>query len=100
MVDRRELLSRNREYSKTHVPLPTGAEQLAANNGTRDPIAIVLSCFDSRIIPEQFLQLSPAEVTVIRNAGGRVNESIILQITGLGILRPIGDILIRHYIPC
>ena len=100
MIDTRELLSRNRDYSKTHVPAPTRAEQLAANNGTRPPIAIVISCIDSRIIPDHFLKLTPGEVTVIRNVGGRVNDSVILQIAALGTLRPLGDILIIHHVDC
>lgn len=100
MIDTQTLLARNIEYSKTHVPLPTGREQLAANNGTRPPISIVISCLDARIIPDQFLQLTPAEVTVIRNAGGRVNDNIILQIAALGALRQLGDILIIHHTDC
>lgn len=99
-IDTQELLSRNIAYSKTHHPIPTGKEQLQANNGTRPPIAIVISCLDSRIIPDQFLQLTPGEVTVIRNVGGRVNDSAILQIAALGTLRPLGDILVIHHVDC
>jgi carbonic anhydrase len=99
-VNTKDLLSRNKAYSKTHVPIPTGKEQLAASNGTRPPMSIVISCLDSRIIPDQFLQLAPAEVTVIRNIGGRVDDSVILQIAALGALRPLGDILIIHHDDC
>jgi carbonic anhydrase len=100
MINKAELLSRNREYSKTHIPIPTGKEQLDALQGPRPPIAVVISCLDSRIIPDQFFQLKPTEVTVIRNVGGRVNDSVILQIAALGTLRPLGDILIVHHIDC
>jgi len=100
MIDTQELLSRNKNYSKTHTPIKTAKQRLAANTGPRPPIAIVLSCLDSRVIPDQFLQLKPTEVTVIRNVGGRVNDSVILQIAALGTLRPLGDILIIHHIDC
>jgi carbonic anhydrase len=100
MINTQDLLSRNRAYSKSHIPIPSVNEQRAALQGPRPPIAIVISCLDSRIIPDQFLQLAPTEVTVIRNVGGRVNDSVILQIAALGTLRPLGDILIIHHIDC
>jgi len=104
-IDTQELLARNKDYSKTHISIRTGAEQITANRGTpyegtRPPIPVVISCLDSRIIPDQFFKLSPSEVTVIRNVGGRVNDSIILQIAALSTLRPVGDILVIHHVDC
>ena len=40
---------------------------------------------------------SHLEVTVYRHVAGRINDTVILQIASLGILRPLGDILIVHH---
>lgn len=92
-----QLLARNRDYSQGHIPAPTKDEALAAAGGSRLPIPIIVSCFDSRIIPDQFFELAPGEATVLRNIGGRVNDHMLLQIAALGVLRPLGDILIVHH---
>jgi hypothetical protein len=36
-------------------------------------------------------------VTVYRHVGGRINDKVILQIATLGMIRPLGDILIVHH---
>ena len=37
------------------------------------------------------------EAIIARNVGGRVNDSVIYQIAALGILRPLGDIIVVHH---
>lgn len=92
-----QLLARNREYSHGHIPAPTKEQAIAAAGGSRLPVPIIVSCFDARIIPDQFFDLAPGEATVLRNIGGRVNDHMLLQIAALGVLRPLGDILIIHH---
>lgn len=38
---------------------------------------VVLTCMDSRLLPEHFLGLAQGEAEVIRNGGGRVTEDVI-----------------------
>jgi carbonic anhydrase len=91
------LLARNKSYIQNHVPAPTMEESIAASGGARLPIPVIVGCFDSRIIPDQFFDLAPGEATVLRNIGGRVNDHMLLQIAALGVLRPLGDVLIVHH---
>ena len=44
---------------------------------------IILTCIDARVNPAQVLGLELGEALVIRNAGGRVNDDVVLE---LGIL--------------
>jgi hypothetical protein len=36
-------------------------------------------------------------VIVYRHVGGRINDYVILQVSSLGLLRPVGDVLIVHH---
>lgn len=49
-------------------------------------MTIVLTCVDARVDPAQFLLLEPGEVVVLRNLGGRVNDSIIESVAMLDTL--------------
>ena len=66
------------------------------------PQALVISCSDSRVMPEVFLQCDPGEIFVARNAGnivprygsesaGAVTSAIEYAVKGLGV---------RHIVVC
>jgi carbonic anhydrase len=71
------LLKRNEQFARTFAPVPL-----------RMPAAqvIVVTCLDHRVAPEITLGLKLGEAPVIRNAGGRVNQSIIEEIAYLAFL--------------
>ncbi len=41
------------------------------------PQLTVLTCMDSRLIPEQFLGLDIGDAEIIRNGGGRVTPDVL-----------------------
>jgi carbonic anhydrase len=46
-----------RKYAERHVPALTREEALKAGGGKRAPIPVVVTCFDARVIPEEFFNL-------------------------------------------
>jgi len=66
-----ELLERNKKYAETeHKPQPYLSE------GPPLPPFIIFSCIDIRVSVERFLSIQPEEAFIVRNAGGRVKNSI------------------------
>lgn len=47
----------------------------------------VLTCMDSRLIPEAFLGLDIGDAEVIRNGGGRVTSDVLRWGTSCGTLQ-------------
>lgn len=41
----------------------------------QNPLAVLVTCSDSRIFPETFLRLDPGELFVIRNAGNMIDDA-------------------------
>lgn len=78
MSDFKQLIERNTEFSQgfSHGSLPIMPEFLT----------IVLTCVDARVDPAHFLALQPGELVVVRNLGGRVNDSAIESIAILDTL--------------
>jgi carbonic anhydrase len=67
--------------------------------------AVVLTCFDARVVPASFLGLELGDAFVIRNAGGRVTPVLVEDLailSSLGAHMPSGAqpplelILVRH----
>jgi carbonic anhydrase len=66
---------------------------------------VVLTCFDARVVPASFLGLELGDAFVTRNAGGRVTEAFVEDLSILSALGahmpdgaqpPLELILIRH----
>ena len=47
----------HRQYAQHHIPAPTREEALKASGGKRQPLPVVITCFDARVVPEQFFNL-------------------------------------------
>lgn len=87
---------------REHVyPRQSALYETLAREGQK-PQALVISCSDSRVMPEVVLQTDPGEIFVTRNAGnivprhgseavGAVTSAIEFAVTGLGV---------RHIVVC
>ncbi len=73
-----QLIERNVEYSEDF--------QHASLQIMPAFMTVVLTCADARVDPAHFLGLGPGEVVVLRNIGGRVNDSIIESVAILDTL--------------
>ncbi|WP_370384560.1 beta-class carbonic anhydrase [Catenulispora sp. GAS73] len=93
-------LLENNEWSAhgfTPVPLSPPTAQV-----------IVVTCLDHRLDPARILGLEPGDAPVIRNAGGRVTESVVADIAYLGFLArqvfgvegPLFEIAVIHHTQC
>ena len=71
------LLERNEQFARTFTPVPLGLP------ATR---VIVVTCLDHRVDPAITLGLKLGDAPVLRNAGGRVNQSVIEEIAYLAYL--------------
>ena len=69
---------------------------------------IVVTCLDHRLDPARFLGLKIGDAPVIRNAGGRVTDSVVNDIAYLGFLAgqvfgvegPLFEIAVIHHTQC
>lgn len=69
---------------------------------------IVLTCLDHRLDPAKMLGLNLGDAPVIRNAGGRVTESVLNDVAYLGFLArqvfgvqgPLFEIAVIHHTQC
>ena len=71
------LLERNQQFARTYTPVPLGL-----------PVAqvIVITCLDHRVDPAITLGLKLGDAPVLRNAGGRVTQSVIEEVAYLAFL--------------
>jgi carbonic anhydrase len=71
------LLEHNEQFARTYTPVPLGlpAAQM-----------IVVACLDHRVDPAIILGLKLGDAPVLRNAGGRVTQSVIEEIAYLAFL--------------
>ena len=71
------LLERNEQFARTYTPIPLAppATQL-----------VLVTCLDHRVDPANALGLQLGDAVVIRNAGGRVTQAVIDDITYLAFL--------------
>jgi carbonic anhydrase len=71
------LLERNEEFASSYTPAPFGLPTARA---------IIVTCLDHRVDPAIVLGLRLGEAPVIRNAGGRVTQSVIDEVAYLAFL--------------
>jgi len=92
------LLERNKEYAKSHSPLPTITEAMAGGDDFKR--TIVVTCADNRVSPDVLLQTTPLDgIIICRNAGGRVAKALP-DIMALGTLLKIQSIMVIHHTDC
>ncbi|CAN5454334.1 carbonic anhydrase [soil metagenome] len=93
-----DLLVRNRDFADA-------AGHHGASVMPRLGLGIV-TCLDPRVDPASFLGLGPSEATVMRNAGGRVTERVIADIsftTFMAQLMAVGagiELAVVHHTGC
>ena len=95
-----DLLSRNKASLASYNPRPLISEFAAFDYSL--PTSILVTCCDYRVQPEEFFGLVPGEVSVFRNAGGRVWSSlndIVMLDTFLGPGK-LKQLLIVHHTDC
>ena len=78
MSNLRPLLERNRAFAATGAH--TWLEILPRQQ------VFLVTCLDPRVDPAGFLGVEPGDAPVIRNAGGRVTDNVINDITVIGCL--------------
>lgn len=66
-----ELIGRVFSFEKTVFPNQSALFEQLVRDG-QSPKALMISCADSRIVPEQIMQAEPGELFVCRNAGNIV----------------------------
>jgi carbonic anhydrase len=71
------LLERNDQFARAYRPVPLGLPAARV---------MVLTCVDHRVDPAITLGLELGDAPVLRNAGGRVTESVIGEIAYLAFL--------------
>ena len=100
-----ELIGRVFSFEKTIFP---GSGELFAKLASQGqaPKALMISCADSRVVPEQILQAQPGELFVCRNAGnivppyatmnGGVSSTVEYAVLALGVR----DIIVCGHSDC
>ena len=71
-------------------------------------LVFVVSCIDGRVDPAHLLGLEPGDALVLRNAGGRVNDEVINEITFIAALTetmlgdgaPPFEVAVIHHTAC
>ncbi len=66
-----ELIGRVFSFEKTTFPASSELFQKLTTHG-QEPKALMISCADSRVVPEQIMQAQPGDLFVCRNAGNIV----------------------------
>ncbi|KAG8530959.1 uncharacterized protein KY384_004316 [Bacidia gigantensis] len=93
-----DFLARNKQYAQTHKPIPTLESQA---NDPPSPAIIVITCFDVRIQPQQFLQITdPTESFILSNAGGRVDADTLRSLMVLDNVKGIKSVMVIHHTDC
>ena len=96
------LLAHNEQFARTFTPVPLGLPAAQV---------ILITCLDHRVDPAITLGLELGDAPVLRNAGGRVTQSVIEDIAYLAYLgrrmsgeQPSGDgsveVAIIHHTQC
>ncbi|MEY9860080.1 carbonic anhydrase [Catenulispora sp. GAS73] len=93
------LLEKNEQFVQAYTPVPLGLPTAQV---------IVLTCVDHRIDPALALGLGPGDAPVIRNAGGRVTQTVINDIAYLAFLaeqlagpaESLFEVAIIHHTQC
>jgi carbonic anhydrase len=80
------LLDRNERFARTYTPVALGPPTTQV---------VIVTCLDHRVDPGIILGLELGEAPVIRNAGGRVTQAVIDDISYLAFLAEqlLGDVV-------
>ena len=100
-----ELIGRAFDFQKSVFPNQSALYANLAVNGQR-PKALIVSCADSRVVPEEILQAAPGDLFVCRNAGnivppfsnanGGVTSTVEYAVMALGVR----DIIVCGHSDC
>lgn len=100
-----ELIGRVFRFEKTIFPASSELFAKLATHG-QEPKALMVSCADSRIVPEQIMQAQPGDLFVCRNAGnivppyatmnGGVSSTVEYAVVALGVR----DIIVCGHSDC
>ena len=100
-----ELIGRVFDFQKNVFPQQAKLYANLAANG-QSPKALIVSCADSRVVPEEILQANPGDLFVCRNAGnivppfstanGGVTSTVEFAVMALGVR----DIIICGHSDC
>ncbi|MBB4856768.1 carbonic anhydrase [Novosphingobium chloroacetimidivorans] len=100
-----ELIGRVFSFEKTTFPASSELFKKLTTHG-QEPKALMISCADSRIVPEQIMQAGPGDLFVCRNAGnmvppyatqnGGVTSTVEYAVVALGIR----DIIVCGHSDC
>ncbi|CCA92645.1 carbonic anhydrase [Novosphingobium sp. PP1Y] len=100
-----ELIGRVFSFEKTIFPASSDLFGKLATQG-QEPKALMISCADSRIVPEQIMQAQPGDLFVCRNAGnivppfatmnGGVSSTVEYAVAALGVR----DIIVCGHSDC
>ncbi|VWX51568.1 carbonic anhydrase [Novosphingobium sp. 9U] len=100
-----ELIGRVFSFEKTTFPASSELFKKLTTEG-QEPKALMISCADSRIVPEQIMQAGPGDLFVCRNAGnmvppyatqnGGVTSTVEYAVVALGIR----DIIVCGHSDC
>ena len=100
-----ELIGRVFNFQKTTFPASSELFHKLTTHG-QEPKALMISCADSRVVPEQIMQAEPGDLFVCRNAGnivppyssqnGGVTSTVEYAVVALGIR----DIIVCGHSDC
>lgn len=100
-----ELIGRVFNFEKTTFPASSELFGKLATHG-QSPKALMISCADSRVVPEQIMQAQPGDLFVCRNAGnivppfatmnGGVSSTVEYAVVALGVR----DIIVCGHSDC
>lgn len=100
-----ELIGRVFNFEKTTFPAASELFGKLATHG-QSPKALMISCADSRVVPEQIMQADPGDLFVCRNAGnivppyatmnGGVSSTVEYAVLALGVR----DIIVCGHSDC
>jgi carbonic anhydrase len=77
-----ELKERGKQF-KLSKELPSGneiEEAIKRNSKSQHPIAVVVTCSDSRVIPEYIFRAKPGEIFTVRSAGNVPDKNMLASI--------------------
>jgi carbonic anhydrase len=100
-----ELIGRVFSFEKTTFPQSSDLYSQLSTHG-QEPKALMISCADSRVVPEQIVQAQPGDLFVCRNAGnmvpsystmnGGVSSTVEYAVVALGVR----DIIVCGHSDC
>src|SRR4030081_2503754 len=93
------LLDRNRVFAATGAHRGLGIMP--------SPPVFVVTCLDPRVDPAAFLGIGRGDAAVVRNAGGRVTEAVVDDVSFIGFLAatmlpegPLFEVAVIHHTGC